>query len=107
MTERDAYNHDTDPDDSWRIEPTVDNGEMFHIDSYYTLDEFQRILRVIIARHLDNPQTTDLVSVLELWEKRAIDLAVGHEEKGADILVGFNQGEDGVTRLSFVIDTLE
>jgi hypothetical protein len=89
-------------EDDWKIEPpVVDNGEMFSIDELYPIPEFRRVLQIMINRHLGNPQYASLLTVLEYWEKRVVDVVASDPDIESDGFVGFATGQDEITRIWF------
>ncbi len=96
--ENDGYN-----DHDWKIpRKKVETPRTFSIDELYTPDDFIQNLRALIDFALKSGKSHDYVNVFERWESRVLDYIDHDEAKGAKTLIGFETGDDGITRLYFV-----
>ena len=66
----------------WQISTPPDEGEMFDSNALYSIPEFLRILRVIMNRHFDDPELGGMIEVMEIWEKKVLDL-MGNDDGGS------------------------
>ncbi len=89
----------------WQISTPPDEGEMFDSNALYSIPEFLRILRVIMNRHFDDPELGGMIEVMEIWEKKVLDLMGNDDGAPVDYLVGFWEDVQRVTRIRFELRT--
>lgn len=97
-------NHSSENDAEWEI-PQIGNEEprMFDMTRTYDDGEFLEVLREMLGSLLartDASELSEVIYILENWEKQVIDLKATNDDPSVKYLISFRHDPDGLIRLS-------